>query len=57
MAIDQFSCNFTNVLSDTKSINIIISSIFLVANIYVCLCLLEVIKVMHFEIILGCMYR
>ena len=50
----HFHAIFTNVLSETKSIIVIFLPYF---QCPVCLCLLEIIKVMHFEIILGCMYR
>ena len=51
MAMDPFDAIFTNVLSETKSINV------RYVQYLECLCLWEIIKAMHFAIILGCMYR
>ena len=53
----HFHAIISNVLSDTKSTIDIFLPKFPVFDIKVFICLMEVIKVIHFEIGLGCMYR
>ena len=57
MEISPFSCNGFNFLSVTKSTIVIFSTILFVFVIYVYFGLLEVIKVVQFEIVLGSLYR
>ena len=58
MEISPFSCNGFNFLSVTKSTIVIFSdTILFVSVIYVYFGLLEVIKVVQFEIVLGSLYR
>ena len=56
MEMHQFLCNhiLLSVIDIVHQCHI--STIFSLSSLYVYLCLLEVIKVIHFEIVLGNMY-